>query len=169
MCRKAAGRRSGGRCLHRASRRGRQLVRESDHLFVYGTLRRMSGHDAHRLVATDAVLVGEGSLRGLLYAADGYPALVASDDAADLVRGEVYRLGGSGQCATASVLARLDEYEGCDPLHPARGLFRRVRAEVALDDGRRVSAWVYLYNRDTTALRRIASGDYCVSSASRRA
>jgi len=32
---------------------------------------------------------------------------------------------------------------------------------VTLDDGRRVVAWVYLYNRSVASLRPIASGDYC--------
>ncbi len=136
-------------------------MRDPDLLFVYGTLRRASGHEAHGLLAAAAVPVGEGWVRGDLHRADGYPCLVAVDGATGRVRGEVYRLTAVEGWTT------LDRYEHCDPVDPARGLFRRVRAQVTLDDGRRLEAWVYLYNGDTAALHPIASGDYCVSESSR--
>jgi len=130
-------------------------VADPDLLFVYGTLRRASGHRAHERLARAAEPVGEGTVAGRLYLVEDYPGLVAAPGEPARVRGEVYRL------IAASALADLDRYEGCDPLAPARGLYRRERAEVVLDDGRRVAAWVYVYNRPVTALRPIASGDYC--------
>jgi gamma-glutamylcyclotransferase (GGCT)/AIG2-like uncharacterized protein YtfP len=130
-------------------------VAEPDLIFVYGTLRRASGHRAHERLARAAEPVGEGTVAGRLYLVADYPGLVAAPGESARVRGEVYRL------IAPSALADLDRYEGCDPVDPARGLYRRARAEVVLDDGRKVAAWVYLYNRPVTALRPIASGDYC--------
>jgi len=134
-------------------------VPDPRHVFVYGTLRRASGHEAHRLLAA-AEPVGDGWLPGRLYLADGYPGLVVPEAPAEprrpaAVRGEVYRLPGG------DALAALDRYEGCDAGDPRRGLFRRTAAEAVLDDGRRLAVWVYVYNRDTAALPLIASGDYC--------
>jgi len=130
-------------------------VAEPDLLFVYGTLRRASRHRAHERLARAAEPFGEGTVAGRLYLVEDYPGLVAAAGESARVRGEVYRL------VAPSVLADLDRYEGCDAVDPARGLYRRARAEVVLDDGRSVTAWVYLYNRPVTALRPIASGDYC--------
>jgi gamma-glutamylcyclotransferase (GGCT)/AIG2-like uncharacterized protein YtfP len=130
-------------------------VADPDLIFVYGTLRRASGHEAHARLAGAAVPVGDGWVIGRLYLVEDYPGLVAAEDGAARVRGEVYRLTAAG------ALAALDRYEGCDSLEPTRGLYRRVAAEVTLDDGRRVVAWVYLYNRSVATLRPIASGDYC--------
>jgi gamma-glutamylcyclotransferase (GGCT)/AIG2-like uncharacterized protein YtfP len=130
-------------------------VADPDLIFVYGTLRRASGHRAHARLARAAEPVGEGSVAGRLYLVADYPGLVATQGETRRVRGEVYRL------RVPSTLADLDRYEGCDPVERARGLYRRERADVVLDDGRRVAAWVYLYNRPVAALRPIASGDYC--------
>lgn len=125
------------------------------HLFVYGTLRRASGHPMHRVLAEAADFVGEATAAGRMYWADGYPCVVPSESPADRVRGEVYRLADP-----EPTFAALDAYEQCDRSCPEQGLFRRRRVEVTVDDGRRLDAWIYLYNRSTEGLPRIASGDF---------
>jgi len=45
---------------------------------------------------------------------------------------------------------------------------RRVRPVAALPHGDRVDAWVYLFNRPTRGLRRIASGDFLAATAPTR-
>ena len=64
----------------------------SDLLFVYGTLMRSYAHPMARLLSANADFLGEVSCRGRLYRVKHYPGLVLSDDAADVVFGELYRL-----------------------------------------------------------------------------
>jgi gamma-glutamylcyclotransferase (GGCT)/AIG2-like uncharacterized protein YtfP len=115
-------------------------------LFAYGTLK-----DPRRLAAvvgseTRCRMLGAGRVRGVLYDAGDYPALRPSRSAADSVHGMLLELEGD------ALLARLDAYEGVDS-----GLYVRRRCVVHLDDGRRVSAWTYVYNRSIAALPRIAA------------
>ncbi len=113
------------------------------HLFVYGTLR---SNGAGASLLADGVLVGEGSVGGVLYDIDGnYPALILYPGTP--IFGEVWR------CPALS-LFQLDEYEGVD-----EGLFRRVGVEVEMKDGGRQGCWTYVagpkLSRKLTSSRRI--------------
>ena len=125
------------------------------HLFVYGTLRRDSRHDMYDLLARHASFVGDASFQGRLFLVEKFPGAIRSLDPSDSVRGEVYRLE-----SPRAVLPRLDEYEDFDPGDPHGSLYRRELADVVLDDGRVVRAWLYLYNRPVDGLPRVSSGDY---------
>lgn len=109
-------------------------------LFVYGTLR--SAIQDH-----PAVKIGEGSISGRLYDFGAYPGVVDGDG---VVRGEVYRLD-----QAEATLAELDKYESVD-----EGLYERVTRSAILADGSKVETQVYLYKRDTSRARLIASGDW---------
>jgi gamma-glutamylcyclotransferase (GGCT)/AIG2-like uncharacterized protein YtfP len=130
----------------------------ADYLFVYGTLRSAARHPAHRLLAQGAERVGTGRLQGRLFEVAGYPGAVPSADPAEEVIGEIYRL-----TDPAAVLAGLDDYEEAAERFPAPREYRRERAAVRLEDGRKIKAWVYLYNRSTERLKPIPGGDYCAS------
>lgn len=132
------------------------MTETTDILFVYGTLRPAFGHPAHRLLAEGAERIGCGWLQGRLYEVSVYPGAVLSDDPADRVVGELYRL-----TDPAAMLARLDYYEEAAEKFPPPREYRRCRVTVRLDEGRSVTAWVYLYNRSTENLRPIPGGDYC--------
>lgn len=123
------------------------------HLFVYGTLR--SDADApggvSEMLREEARRVGPAEIRARLYGAGWYPAAVPAEDGR--VRGEVYRLE-----EPARALPALDRYEGCAP--EGEGLFRRERVPVELEDGEVLEAWVYFYDRDTSDLEEIESGDF---------
>src|SRR6266478_4176578 len=85
----------------------------SDHLFVYGTLMRGFDHPMSRLLSRSADFLGEARCRGRLYRLKHYrikyyPGLVLSDDPADIVFGELYRLR-----APEELLRALDAYESC--------------------------------------------------------
>jgi gamma-glutamylcyclotransferase (GGCT)/AIG2-like uncharacterized protein YtfP len=115
-------------------------------LFAYGTLK-----DPARLAAvvgptTRCRVVGAGRVRGVLYDVGDYPALRPSRGSTDTVAGLLLELHGD------TALERVDAYEGVDS-----GLYLRRRCVVRLDDGRRATAWTYVYNRSTAALRRIAA------------
>jgi gamma-glutamylcyclotransferase (GGCT)/AIG2-like uncharacterized protein YtfP len=127
-------------------------------VFAYGTLRR-GGGGLHRLLAAGAEFHGRGAVQGRLFMVADYPGAVTSGDPAERVVGEVWRLVSRAERRLA-LLGRLDEYEGYDPASPERSLFVRVEESVTLDAGGTLSAWVYRYNRSTTGLTRIHSGDF---------
>lgn len=123
--------------------------------FAYGTFRVGSGHEMQRWLTAHAALIGEASVRGVLYDLGGYPGLVVETAAPDAVRGDVYRLHPE---TTAETLRQLDAYEGCGPGSPEPHECRRTRIQVRLDGGESVDAWVYVL-RDVRGLERIPSGD----------
>lgn len=118
----------------------------SDHLFVYGTLRR--GARMHALLEGAARPVGPARYRGRIHQLGGYPGAVASEDPADVVHGELYAFPLED---SDSLLARLDHYEGSE--------FERTRAPVQRRDGGSVESWLYLYRGSLAGRPRIASGD----------
>ena len=80
----------------------------SDRLFVYGTLMRGFDHPMAQLLSRSAELIGEARCRGRLYLVKHYPGLVESDDPADVVFGELYRMR-----QPAELLREFDIYEAC--------------------------------------------------------
>lgn len=124
------------------------------YLFVYGTLRRALGHPMGRLL-DDATCLGEGSVAGRLYDLGAYPGLIRARSARDRVRGEVYRLP-----QPKLLLQRLDAYEGCRRRDQVPDEYRRQTTRVRLDDGRIITAWVYVFNGATSARGCVVSGDY---------
>ncbi|MEO8347873.1 MAG: gamma-glutamylcyclotransferase family protein [Acidobacteriota bacterium] len=99
--------------------------------------------------------VGRGKIPGILYDVGRYPGAVKTTATRAFVRGEVYLLRDADRA-----LRVLDRYEGWDEKKPRSGEFRRSRAVVDLGGGKTVKAWIYLYNRPTTGLTRIRSGNY---------
>lgn len=119
-------------------------------LFVYGSLRPDAprppdvAHLAFEALRRGATLEGPGWVVGSLYAPSWYPAFV--DSGQGRVRGEVWLVHAR---RTWSVL---DEYEGDD--------FLRQPHRIDMDDGRRVTAWLYMYRPSRAGVPLIASGDY---------
>lgn len=130
-------------------------MEEGRYLFVYGTLRQGSGRPMAGYLARHARRVGRATMKGRLYDLGGYPGAVPSDSLDDGVVGEVYLLD-----SPEAVLRALDEYEGCGPEDPPPTEYRRQRVTVRMEDGRRLQAWAYIYNRPTDGLRPIPSGDF---------
>jgi gamma-glutamylcyclotransferase (GGCT)/AIG2-like uncharacterized protein YtfP len=127
----------------------------SDRLFVYGTLMRGFDHPMAKLLAANADFVGEATCRGKLYLVKHYPGLVLSDDPADIVHGELFRLR-----APEALLAEFDMYEACgEGFQPPTEYVRQMLA-VASADGAASDAWTYVYNWPVTNLPRIASGRF---------
>src|SRR5207302_11515365 len=85
--------------------------------------------------------VGRGSVRGRLYDLGDYPGAVLSRTG-PVIAGQVFELP-----EDPDVLRRLDEYEGFDPSHPEASLFVRMKWPVTLRNGKKMSCWVYAYNR----------------------
>ena len=115
-------------------------------LFAYGTLKDPIQLAAVIGAAAPWRILGAGAVRGVLYDAGAYPALQRSDSPTVVVAGVLLEIDDD------AALARLDAYEGVDS-----GLYVREPAEVRMDDGRRQTAWLYVYNRSAVALPRIAA------------
>src|SRR3977135_3392653 len=125
-----------------------------DQLFVYGTLMRGFDPPMAKLLSRSAEFCGDARCQGRLYLVKHYPGLVLSDDADDVVFGELSRLR-----RPEELLATLDEYEGCGP-GVAEPQYLRQVLPVTLDDGTVSEAWTYVYNRPVAKLKQIASGRF---------
>ena len=123
---------------------------DGDFIFVYGGL--MRGFDLHHHLA-GATFVCPATARGKLYAIGTYPGMVEGDGT---VLGELYTSDDP-----AVVLEVLDEVEGYDPLdYAATNDYVRVQRSVHTEDGRDVTAWLYLYNRTVSGFELINNGDW---------
>ncbi len=127
----------------------------SDRLFVYGTLMRGFDHPMARLLSANADFLRDATCRGRLYLVKHYPGLVLSDDPADLVFGELYRLR-----ERDAMLREFDMYEACGEGFAQPTEYRREMLQVTLEDGAASEAWTYVYNWPVTNLPRIASGRF---------
>jgi gamma-glutamylcyclotransferase (GGCT)/AIG2-like uncharacterized protein YtfP len=127
----------------------------SDRLFVYGTLMRGFDHPMAQLLSRSADFLGEAHCRGRLYQVKHYPGLVLSDDPADAVFGELYRLR-----APAELLREFDMYEACGEGFAAPTEYLRQMLAVTSADGTVGEAWTYIYNWPVAHLPRIASGRF---------
>ena len=129
-----------------------------DLLFVYGTLRRSSRSEMSRLLSRCADFVAEGTYQGRLYQVGYYPGVVASDSPDEQVRGEVYALR-----EPEILLAKIDLYEECSPGFAGPTEYVRRHERITFQDGSTCYAWVYVYNRSTSKLVQIPSGDFVAS------
>jgi gamma-glutamylcyclotransferase (GGCT)/AIG2-like uncharacterized protein YtfP len=134
---------------------GYEVPMTSDRLFVYGTLMRGFDHPMAQLLSRSADFIGEARCRGRLYLVKHYPGLVLSDDAAELVFGELYRLRQPAEC-----LREFDMYEACGEGFLPPTEYLRSLLPVTLDDGAVSEAWTYVYNWPVVHLPRIASGRF---------
>lgn len=131
---------------------------QADKLFVYGTLRR--GYSLHEHLAEGSSrFVGRGRIKGRLYDLGEYPGAIPVDAPGEEIAGELYQLGDPER-----QLPKLDELEEFDPAKPEQSLFVRRLADVDLDNGQRVKAWVYFLPRRPGKARLIAGGDYARAS-----
>ena len=104
----------------------------SDRLFVYGTLMRGFDHPmAQAVVAQLPTSSARRRCRGRLYLVKHYPGLVLSDDADDVVFGEVYRLR-----QPEALLREFDMYEACGEGFAEPTEYIRQMLPVTLERGR---------------------------------
>jgi len=126
-----------------------------DRLFVYGTLRRGSGHPLACRLQQGAEYLGLATVAGRLYRVAHYPGLVPARQPGQRVVGDLFRLR-----QPRALLAWLDRYEECGPGFPRPTEYLRRAVRVHPLGGAPCRAWVYLYNRDTAGLAPIPGGDF---------
>jgi gamma-glutamylcyclotransferase (GGCT)/AIG2-like uncharacterized protein YtfP len=127
----------------------------SDLLFVYGTLMRGFDHPMAQLLSRSAEFLGEARCHGRLYLVKHYPGLVRSDDPAETVSGELYRLRRPDE-----LLREFDMYEACGEGFAAPTEYLRRMLPVTRDGHAAEQAWTYIYNWPVAHLPRIASGRF---------
>lgn len=125
------------------------------YLFVYGTLRRDSNNDMYKLLARHAEFCSDAWFAGKLFKVTYYPCAIPSDDPADRVYGELYKLRDP-----KFLLEKLDDYEECSDKYPEPKEYVRERKLVHTPMGNSIEAWIYIYNRPVNDLLRITSGDF---------
>jgi gamma-glutamylaminecyclotransferase len=120
-------------------------------VFVYGSLRK--GQCNHRYFLNRSKFLGMAKTkkRYALYG-HGIPVLSRAGSISQ-VTGEVYSID-------TATLERLDELEG----HP--DMYKREQAEVILENGTELSAWIYFC--DTPRGDLIESGDFLQKTSPRR-
>jgi len=118
-------------------------------LFVYGTLRRGTGHPMAKRLARESEWLGPASVAGALYRVDDYPAFVPGGG---VVAGDLVRL-----IDPDTAFIWLDAYEGCAPSDAPPHEYRRVRVSLI---GAGFKAQTYVWNCSLDGLVRIASGDW---------
>ena len=125
------------------------------YLFLYGTLLRGEKANEVKDIIKTFRRIGRASVRGRLYDLGPYPGAVLDSPSGFSVHGELVKVPHD-----PAMLERLDEYEEFDPSNLRSSVFIRQKTRVNLDDGRKVMAWIYVYNRDPGAAPLIQSGDY---------
>jgi gamma-glutamylcyclotransferase (GGCT)/AIG2-like uncharacterized protein YtfP len=124
------------------------------HLFVYGTLLPGLAPPIIADVVNTLRIIGDATVPGRLYDLGDYPGCVIADGCDSLIHGKLLEI------PNAVVLDRLDWYE-CYAAHDEAGsLFVRTICEATNAGGEKIFAWIYVYNRDLAAARRIVSGNW---------
>ncbi len=126
-----------------------------NYLFVYGTL--VDKYAPPEIAETVKKLkyVSDGFVFGRLYDLGEYPGAILDSFAGTKIFGRVYQLP-----SNANVLQDLDEYEEFFPRNSSPNLFVRKKTIVFLNDGRKITSWIYEYNSDVESRLLIESGDY---------
>lgn len=120
-------------------------------VFVYGALRR-GASNYWRMERGE--FLGEGTVRGKLYAIDWYPGVVPDQHAGE-VRGDLYRID-------ARLAAELDAFEGIGQGGEAGDEYERVRVPVRTAEGE-TEAWIYAYRRPADGHTLVPGGDWVAS------
>lgn len=132
----------------------------SDYLFLYGTLlpQEVSGKSSEIIRRLKSV--GPATVRGRLYDFGDYPGAILDRSTNRLIKGELFELNDGNR-----ELRIFDEYEEFRTTDIDNSLFVRVRTDAELNDGRRLNAWIYVYNRNPGRARLIRNGVYSGSKA----
>ena len=130
----------------------------TDLLFVYGTLMRGYDHPMARLLSAHADWRGDARCRGRLHLIRHYPGLVLTDDAADIVHGQLHRLHRPDE-----LLREFDMYEACGEGFAPPTEYLRQTLPVTAADGSVHDAWTYVYNWPVDGLPVIASGRFALT------
>src|SRR5256885_2017770 len=115
----------------------------SHYLFLYGTLLPNQTPTEMADIVDQLQHVGSAHVRGRLYDLGEYPGAILDSSSDMKISGEVFEIPDK-----RDVLSALDSYEGYNPTYPSRSLFLRKQSSVHLADGRTLTCWIYVYNKN---------------------
>jgi len=122
------------------------------YLFIYGTL-LSANNEYGKYLKANSQYISAGRFPGLLYDLGDYPGALYNSEATSLVYGAIVLVH------DASVLKKLDEYEGHGDTEEQPNLFIREIIPVTAENGS-INCWVYLYNLPVDGHPLITSGRY---------
>ncbi len=128
------------------------------YLFTYGSLKSdaicLVGAEERAVLRKEAEFVARGNIAGLLYDVGPYPGALLENRSAARIHGEIWSLPRE----RTQLMDMLDRYEGCAPSSPAPHSYSRRKVRIRLECGRRVVAWMYLWNGAVRPEARILGG-----------
>lgn len=128
------------------------------YLFTYGSLKSDAicavGTEERAVLREQAEFVDCGSIAGLLFDVGPYPGAILGGRRTARIRGEIWKLPRE----RARLMEMLDRYEGCAASSPIPNAYSRHKVRIRLECGRRVVAWMYLWNGAVEPEARILSG-----------
>lgn len=135
-------------------------------LFVYGTLLNGNINPMSAYLWQQCRCIGQGRFAGELYEIDGYPGALYKPYLMEHVYGDILELTNP-----ETTFERLDLYEMISTQFPEPYEYKREIIPISLISTETftetlhetINCWVYLYNWDTSQLRRIPGGNYRVS------
>lgn len=133
------------------------MTEQCEHLFVYGTLMKDTQHPMAKLLAEHSEYICRATLQAQLYLIDYYPGAILSNNANDIVYGDLYKLSSTGW-----LLDELDDYEECSSAFPEPHEYDRQCVSVhPLDSSLNIStAWAYLYRYSIKNKPQIIDGQF---------
>jgi gamma-glutamylcyclotransferase (GGCT)/AIG2-like uncharacterized protein YtfP len=129
------------------------IMDSNSYLFVYGTL-LSEGNQFAAFLMENSTFYSKGKFSGKLYDVVEYPGAISDPGCGYFVHGQVFFMNDP-----ASILRRLDDYEGFGDEQPQSNEFIRELIEVETDD-KPLKCWAYLYNFPVDGLWHIKSGNY---------
>ena len=117
----------------------------SEYIFLYGTLLPELAPAKMAAAVGQLRVVGPATVPGRLYDLGNYLGAVLGGRSR--IRGRVFELP-----AKKSVLKSFDDYEGTE--------YIRKKCRALLQDGRKLTCWIYEYNRDPGPAKLVPGGDY---------
>lgn len=125
-----------------------------DYLFVYGTLRK--GYDSPVKEQVDAGMewIGQAKVKAVLYDMGTFPGAVKSSGMSEVL-GDVYQVNDP-----KVIFNILDRYEGYRENDPENSEYIRVKTNVQMNNGKKLSVWIYWCNLDLEGKPVIKNKDY---------
>jgi gamma-glutamylcyclotransferase (GGCT)/AIG2-like uncharacterized protein YtfP len=125
-----------------------------DYLFVYGTLRKGYDSPVRDQVSSGLYWIGQAKVKALLYDLGTFPGAVKTSGLNEIL-GDVFEV-----TDPKSVFQVLDRYEGYLENDPEKSEYIRVKTDVQMNSGNKLSVWIYWCNLDLQGKPVIKNKDY---------
>lgn len=132
-------------------------MKDTNLLFVYGTLKNESNHEMAKYLRANANYVGAGRINAKLYLVSWYPAIKLTGNNNDYVHGDLFEV------EDTHVWSKIDIFEDCQENNP-NSLYSKRCVSCELNNGETKNAWVYEYNPSISALEEIPNGVFDITS-----